>query len=93
MDLTPYAPGEAPGNPAAVDVRDIAAWTIDTCMTCRGQAWRAPDGDVFCPDCEDKATRLRMALASVACPPVYLSLKSALLGTTAKSRPQMVPFS
>ncbi|WP_310532530.1 hypothetical protein [Novosphingobium sp.] len=68
-----------------------SGWTVDSCMTCRGQAWRGPDGSVHCPDCEAKAERLAALMASVANPPAFLSLRSALLGSSAQCRPVMVP--
>lgn len=63
-------------------------FTFTHCLACHGQAWRSPAGEVFCGTCEERAARLRAALASVARPPAYGSLKAALLGTTMHSVPQ-----
>ena len=68
-----------------------SGWTIDSCMACRGSAWRGPDGSVHCPACEAKAERLAAALGSVAQPPVFGSLRSALRGSSSLSAPLMVP--
>lgn len=68
----------------------MQGFDFTTCVKHRAQAWRAPDGELFCAECEAEAARLAAALASVARPPVFLSLRSALLGTTAKSSPVMV---
>lgn len=57
------------------------------CVKHRATAWRSPDGELFCGQCDAEAERLAAALASVANPPAFLSLRSALLGTSAKSVP------
>lgn len=73
------------------DLAVTGGWTVDSCMACRAQAWRGPDGSVHCPDCEAKAERLAALMASVATPPAFLSLRSALLGGSTFSTPIMVP--
>lgn len=73
------------------EITTAHGFTFTTCVKHRGPAWRAPDGEMFCAECEAEAERLTAALASVARPPVFQSLRSALLGTTAKSPPVMVP--
>lgn len=42
-----------------------SGWAFTTCLKCRGQAWRAPDGAVHCPPCEEKAERLYQFVAGV----------------------------
>ena len=57
-------------------------WAFTHCLACRGQAWLSPAGEVFCGSCEERAERLAAVLASVARPPVFERLKSALLKET-----------
>lgn len=52
-------------------------WTFTHCLACKGQAWRAPDGELFCGTCEQRTARLGAALASVAAPAP--SLRAQLL--------------
>ena len=56
-------------------------FTFTHCMACQGQAWRDLDGEVFCPTCEDRQTRLQAALAGIRTPH-FRTLKAALLGQT-----------
>jgi len=56
------------------------SWTFTWCMACRQQAWRAPDGETFCGTCEAREARLQQALGQVASPPVFRTLRTALLG-------------
>lgn len=71
------------------DIDTYAGWAFTHCATCRAQAWRAPDGEVFCATCEDRAERLAEVLDSVATPPAA-SFKAVLLATTSHSFPVRV---
>lgn len=53
------------------------------CLACRGQAWRVPDGEVFCGTCEERAARLAAAFHR-ARPPV--SPRAALLASSGLAR-------
>lgn len=67
------------------EVNAPEGFTFTHCMTCRGPAWRAADGEVFCGECEARAVKLQTLLAQIRVPD-FQCLKSALLGTTINSR-------
>lgn len=70
----------------------MKGFSFTTCLRCRGSAWRDDrDGQVFCQPCDEAAERLQAALASVARPPAFQSLRSALRGTSNKTFPVQAP--
>jgi len=77
-----------------VDELELAGrtWTLGSCLKCRQMVPVDPAGHAHCDICTGRAIELQRLLASVARVPVYGSLRSALLGSTAHSTPRLAAW-
>lgn len=78
-------------DPFAEPGAEARTWTFASCLACRQMAVVAPNGMAMCPTCDARALELQRLLASVARPPVFGALRSALRAGTTLSQPQAVP--